>query len=176
MGHTRGNEKDTKSKATSRKEQSTATAPWPSRDCEEIREALLGRRREILERIDNMHASTNDAFTEPGDLGDWASASAETDLEIRIRESEVGELRSIDAALQRIEEGTYGICEDCGKPIPSARLIAIPNAAQCLECKMEDEVERFGRRQTPQRKRLSVLQTPAVDLGELSDGERTDDE
>ena len=176
MEHTRGNEKDTKSKAASRKGQSTATAPWPSRDCEEIREALLGRRREILERIDNMHASTNDAFTEPGDLGDWASASAETDLEIRIRESEVGELRSIDAALQRIEEGTYGICEDCGKPIPSARLIAIPNAVQCLECKRAEEGHRSGRRRTPQRGQRSVLKSLAIDVNELSDGERTDDE
>ena len=43
-------------------------------------------------------------------------------------------LREIDYALERIREGDYGVCEDCGEAIPEARLVAIPWARQCLAC------------------------------------------
>lgn len=52
-------------------------------------------------------------------------------LEIRIRE--------VEAALKRMEEGTYGICVTCGRPIDVARLKAIPFAALCLECQSKHE-------------------------------------
>ena len=141
------------------------------RGYEKIREEPLERRGEIIERIDNMHASTNDAFTEPGDLGDWANASAEIDLGIRIRESETGELRAIDAALKRIEESTYGICEDCGKPIPRARLMAIPNATRCLECKMEWERGRAPSWGTPRRRPAPSRSDPPAKADELVEEE-----
>ena len=169
MGHTRGNEKGTKSKAASKREQPGAAVPGPSMDRAELRRALLLRRQEIQERIGDSYGAAHGAFTEPGDLGDWASASAETDLGIRIREGEIAELRSIDSALQRMDEGTYGICEDCAKPIASARLLAIPNAVQCLECKMAREGQRARGRRTPQRGQRSVLNSLAIYVNELSD-------
>lgn len=47
---------------------------------------------------------------------------------------DVGELRLIDAALQRLNAGTYGNCVDCSQPIPVARLEAEPTAARCVQC------------------------------------------
>jgi DnaK suppressor protein len=48
-------------------------------------------------------------------------------------------LREVEAALRRMEEGTYGICQECGRPIEVARLKALPFAAFCLECQARRE-------------------------------------
>ena len=47
------------------------------------------------------------------------------------------ELRAIDAALKRIAAGTYGICIDCGAPIPEKRLVAVPTALRCVTCESQ---------------------------------------
>ncbi|MFA5308564.1 MAG: TraR/DksA family transcriptional regulator [Dehalococcoidales bacterium] len=52
-------------------------------------------------------------------------------LENRIRQ----ELSQVEYALDKIEKGTYGLCDNCGKPIPPARLEALPQANLCLNCK-----------------------------------------
>jgi DnaK suppressor protein len=48
-------------------------------------------------------------------------------------------LASIDAALKRIQDGTYGVCERCGRPIGEERLEALPYATKCIECKKLEE-------------------------------------
>ena len=48
-------------------------------------------------------------------------------------------LAAIDAALERLDAGTYGTCVTCGKPIGEDRLEAIPYAAQCIECRSREE-------------------------------------
>jgi RNA polymerase-binding transcription factor DksA len=48
-------------------------------------------------------------------------------------------LRSIDGALRRIEEGTFGICQTCRQPISEERLEAIPYATQCIDCRRKGE-------------------------------------
>ena len=49
------------------------------------------------------------------------------------------ELDAIDAALKRIEDGTYGICANCGEPIDQERLEALPWTTQCIDCKRKEE-------------------------------------
>lgn len=56
------------------------------------------------------------------------------DLELALDEHETAELRRIDAALQRLETGTYGHCVACGTTIPEARLRATPYAERCMDC------------------------------------------
>ena len=51
------------------------------------------------------------------------------------------QIDQIDMALGKIDNGTYGICEDCGGEIPLARLEALPFATQCIECKRKAEIE-----------------------------------
>lgn len=67
-----------------------------------------------------------------------ANAGAETELQIRLRQSERHLLRAIDDALGRMRKGTYGICETCSEPISKVRLEAIPWARLCRTCKEQE--------------------------------------
>ena len=66
-------------------------------------------------------------------LGDTATAMFDRELEEGLEEGAKETLIEIDAALQRIEAGTYGICEGCGKPIAAERLSALPWARLCID-------------------------------------------
>jgi RNA polymerase-binding transcription factor DksA len=66
-------------------------------------------------------------------LGDTAGAVFDRSLDEGLEEGARDTLVEIDAALQRIEDGTYGICEVCGKPIAPARLMAIPWTRLCID-------------------------------------------
>jgi DnaK suppressor protein len=68
------------------------------------------------------------------EAGDWAVAEVEADIEIALVKRDMDELRDIESALARIEEGTYGQCVDCGKPIRHARLVVYPTAKRCIAC------------------------------------------
>ncbi len=59
-------------------------------------------------------------------------------------QNEIAELRDADAALRRIEAGSYGVCTDCSAPIPAARLIAYPTAKRCLTCQQSHEDKKRG--------------------------------
>jgi len=72
-----------------------------------------------------------------------AQASTERELEYALDARESAELDAIDAALQRIESGVYGICTDCGIDIPAARLHAAPETPRCLTC--QDKFEHTHR-------------------------------
>jgi DnaK suppressor protein len=73
---------------------------------------------------------------------DWAQANAERDLSVALGERESAELLAIDAALQRIADGSYGLCIDCGVSIPTARLHANPTALRCVAC--QERLEQAG--------------------------------
>jgi DnaK suppressor protein len=66
-------------------------------------------------------------------LGDMATEMFDRELEEGLEEGQKETLVEIDAALQRIEDGTYGICENCGKPIAPERLAAIPWTRLCID-------------------------------------------
>ncbi len=71
-----------------------------------------------------------------GDVGEGDPEMVERDMIMtRIHEQE-RKLKSIEDVLQQAQQGKYGICERCGKPIDPARLEAIPETTFCLECKM----------------------------------------
>jgi DnaK suppressor protein len=63
-----------------------------------------------------------------------AQTSTQRDLEFALNERETAELEAIDAALKRLEAGTYGVCVDCSKPIAHPRLLATPEASRCIAC------------------------------------------
>jgi DnaK suppressor protein len=71
-----------------------------------------------------------------------AQLATERELEFAIGERETAELAAIDAALARIEEGTYGECTDCGVHITAARLHATPEAPRCIHCQEKFELHR----------------------------------
>ncbi|MCV0441161.1 MAG: TraR/DksA family transcriptional regulator [Hydrogenophaga sp.] len=86
--------------------------------------------------------SAADALSEVSD--DQASADTERGLAFALEERESAELIAIDAALQRIADGSYGLCLDCGVAIPTARLHANPTAMRCVTCQDKAERARYA--------------------------------
>lgn len=68
-----------------------------------------------------------------------AQTTTERDLEFALDDHETTEIAAVQAALQRIENGVYGECIDCGTRIPEARLKAAPEAARCIPCQEKAE-------------------------------------
>ena len=72
-------------------------------------------------------------------LGDSASGTLDREIDYTLEENEERVLAAIDAALKRIDEGTFGTCRTCGSPIGRDRLEALPYTTQCIDCKRREE-------------------------------------
>ncbi|TAK01569.1 MAG: hypothetical protein EPO39_14225 [Candidatus Manganitrophaceae bacterium] len=105
------------------------------KDLEKQKEALLADAGVIL---GNGLNQGNETLT---DLGDQASAEADQNFILRLREREQKLLKKIDEAIDRINEGTFGICESCGGQISVKRLKARPVTTLCIDCKTKQEAE-----------------------------------
>jgi len=103
-----------------------------------FRQRLLAQRAEIENDIARARSELSTGENEPDEL-DRASAEEERWLSLRISEREGKLLRKIDEALQRIEDGEYGYCEDTGDPIGIPRLLARPTATLSAEAKTRRE-------------------------------------
>ena len=79
---------------------------------------------------------SNEVFADPADR---ATAESDRAFTLRIRDRERRLIRKIQAAIQRLDEGTYGICEDCGEDISIPRLKARPVTKLCINCKARQE-------------------------------------
>ncbi|MGZ6754915.1 MAG: TraR/DksA family transcriptional regulator, partial [Nocardioides sp.] len=73
------------------------------------------------------------------DQADMGATSFERDHELTVLNNERDKLAQIERALQRIDDGTYGVCESCGNPIGKMRLMAFPRATLCMTCKQREE-------------------------------------
>lgn len=113
---------------------------------EYFRQKLLAWRAELLvESKETISEMQEDNLQKP-DLADRASAETDHALELRTRDRERKLISKINAALEKIEEGTYGYCEETGEPISIARLEARPVATLSLEAQ-----ERHERKERTQR-------------------------
>ena len=118
-------------------------------DLKTFRELLLNKRREVMSAIDGMETealrtNSGESSGMPIHMADVGSDAYEQDLQLGISASERERIIEIDAALSRIAEGTYGICELSGKAIRKARLRAKPWARMTIDTAREEE--RTGRR------------------------------
>ncbi len=106
-------------------------------DLQRYKHLLLAKRHELSIRHES---AVSPAFRadDLGDFADQANADAEADLHIRLRQSDIDLLRAIDAALRRIIQDRFGVCEACGSRISKARLEALPWTPLCRDC-MEQE-------------------------------------
>ncbi len=100
------------------------------------KDALLKKRVEILGTggIKPLQASMENN-TRQGDMADQASGNNEVHIQLKLKQTDAKILQAIEEALGRIEKRTYGICRDCGEPIPEPRLKAIPWTRVCIACK-----------------------------------------
>lgn len=100
----------------------------------------------LTQRLDDSLEKGQDTLTDISDLKvrfsdemDQASLSSDMGFALRIRDREVKLKRKIRDALERLKDGTFGICEECGEEIPLKRLKARPVTTLCIECKKEQE-------------------------------------
>jgi RNA polymerase-binding transcription factor len=116
------------------------------RDLKLFRRLLEGRRREILSEaeraVGSMNATPEEAFADPTDR---ASHESDRNFLLRLRDRERKLLSKIDEAFARIDNGSYGRCEECGGEIGTERLKARPVTTFCIGCKSAQE-EREQRR------------------------------
>jgi DnaK suppressor protein len=104
-----------------------------------FREFLTQRLQELLNRADNtVTGMTNQKENFP-DPTDRASLEADRNFMLRIRDRENKLIKKIKKALDRIEDGSFGICESCGEDISIERIKARPVTTQCIECKTKQE-------------------------------------
>ncbi len=116
---------------------------------EYFRQKLLRWRAELLaESNETIQAMQGENLQQP-DIADRASAETDHSLELRARDRERKLISKINSALEKIEEGTYGYCEETGEPISIARLDARPIATLSLEA--QERHERKERTQRDQR-------------------------
>jgi RNA polymerase-binding protein DksA len=116
-------------------------------EMDRFREALLEERKRVGAAIQNLHDENPGTLAEDAGeetaydnhLADTATETYDRELDYTLEENSEHFLREIDAALTRIEEGTYGICTNCGTQIAEERLEALPWATLCIDCARDRE-------------------------------------
>ncbi|MHB8483594.1 MAG: TraR/DksA family transcriptional regulator [Nitrospiria bacterium] len=109
---------------------------------EEIRKELEKQKNALLAEAGVIiGGGLNPGSENYSDLGDQATAVADQNFLLRIKEREQKLLKKIDEALERIASGTFGICESCGEEISTKRLLARPVTTLCINCKTRQELE-----------------------------------
>ena len=116
-------------------------------DREELRKLLLGLRDETLAKIEEeMGAKIREdprfSSLSTMDIGDLSQLDLAEDIDYSLLQLYVERLRNIEEALRRLEEGTYGYCEECGKPIGLKRLKVLPFTRYCVKC--QERLEKMG--------------------------------
>ena len=104
----------------------------------QLLEAEHSRLRSLLGAAERL--AEGSVAAEAGELShvdqhpaDEATELFETERDLGLEQDVHGQLREVEAAMERVEEGSYGVCEVCGRPIPDERLEAMPAARRCLE-------------------------------------------
>jgi RNA polymerase-binding protein DksA len=117
---------------------------WTKAELREVLDELNTQRGNSHEIVEKQESELNGLMRDAGDgaghdQADMGATSFERDHELTVLSNERDKLAQIDRALQRIDDGTYGVCESCGNPIGKMRLMAFPRATLCLTCKQREE-------------------------------------
>lgn len=118
--------------------------PLDVHQTEELRRTLKDRARQLREEIrQTLMKSDQEQYSmiadQVRDLEDDSFADLMVDVNLAEIDRDLNELRLIDAAFLRLNDGTYGRCEHCGSPIEFARLRATPFASRCFDCQSSYE-------------------------------------
>ncbi|MCB7128775.1 MAG: TraR/DksA C4-type zinc finger protein, partial [Candidatus Brocadiales bacterium] len=121
-----------------------------ARELATIKKVLLSVREKLAGNVNSMEGealkksrqdAAGDLSNVPFHMADLGTDNYERDIMIHLIQNGEEELKSIDDALEKIEDKTFGICETCDKKISKARLTALPYAKLCLECQRKEELE-----------------------------------
>lgn len=124
--------------------------------CNELHDQLLAERQRLEHEIANLSGSgtRGDTFlADETDAVDQHPADEGTELferekNLTVQRTLEASLQEVNTALHKFQEGTYGLCENCGEPIPEKRLRAMPEATHCINCqsKLEKQAQAAIRR------------------------------
>jgi len=114
--------------------------PLTKKQKTELKAALIVERQAILNGNSKIEQKENPIA---GDLVDQSTDLSERELELELAEHDRERLLEIEEALQRFEEGSYGVCLESGEEIPLARLMAVPTAKYTVACQEILERRRF---------------------------------
>jgi DnaK suppressor protein len=118
--------------------------PWTAADLAEVRAELESEaaalRADLAKAAADIAERLIDSARDAGDDEAEAGAKAfEREHDLAVTQNAQDQLDQGERALHRIDGGTYGVCESCGKPIGKARLLAFPRATLCVACKQRQE-------------------------------------
>ena len=119
-------------------------SPWTSAELAEVRDDLNGEAQRLRKEISLAEEEIAGLFRDGGDgaghdQADVGSTAFERDHEMSLARHSREMLSQIEHALERIDDGSYGVCESCGNPIGKLRLMAFPRATLCVACKQREE-------------------------------------
>jgi DnaK suppressor protein len=111
---------------------------------EELRKILIELRNEIVEKIAQEMGTKLDedpriSTLSTMDMGDLSQLDLDEDIDYTLLNMHIERLREVEDALDRLEEGTYGVCKDCGIPIKLERLKILPFTTYCVRCQEKRE-------------------------------------
>ena len=128
---------------------------------EDLKQMLEDRRREILaevqEKIRDVRTEGTAHKTRVLETGDGSEADIQEDIEFALIQMKAETLAKIDEALNRLDEGEYGYCFECGEEIAERRLRALPFAVRCKDCEAAREVAQRRERVTGPRTPSSLF-------------------
>ncbi len=115
-----------------------------------LRSRLESEQKRLIEQLEQSKTSTRPAGERRegspfGKREEEATESLELEKRLALEKRVVGQLAEVEYALHKFEEGTYGLCDSCGRPIDPARLEALPQAKLCMSCKTEQAKDAKGR-------------------------------
>ena len=117
-------------------------------DVDRFRTTLMDERARVEQAIAYLHQETPGTLedeteeifgTNDNHLGDAASGTLDREIDYSLEENSEQVLAQIDEALKRIDDGTFGVCSNCGQQIAEERLEARPWATLCIDCKRKEE-------------------------------------
>ena len=126
-----------KGKKTATKPAKAAGGGISKKELGPIRNKLLSLRDDLLKKVQT--SKTGVESPDVGDEADVATQSIEKELLFELSDNERQMLDHTEAALRKIDNGTYGLCESCRQPIGKERIKALPFARYCIECQSKTE-------------------------------------
>jgi DnaK suppressor protein len=115
-------------------------------DREALKRRLLEERKRLTREIDELDADLSESLEDSSEespydqhMAETAAVTLDREIDLTLQENVRAALTQIDRALHKLENGSYGLCDKCGKPIGEGRLSIAPFATLCVDCKRLDE-------------------------------------
>ncbi len=125
----------------------------------EMRKRLLSVKNELLAEVrQKVKAESDPVKFEIGDIYDIASTERDRELSLILGDRDREKLTNIEDVLERLKDGTYGSCDECGEPIGEERLKILPFTKVCVECKTKNEREHGTRKKYEEETGLGIIE------------------